>query len=70
MDHAPDRAPVFHVPLTIVRAAVSNSSTNRAFASRSIVDVHVPVYSPARPVTFARQEPAHRAGDFAAAHPP
>jgi hypothetical protein len=45
-------------------------STKRAFALRSTLEVHVPEYSPARPVTFARHAPVHRSADFTADHPP
>src|SRR2546421_2559869 len=70
MDHEPEYAPAFHVPLTTARNADSSMSARRASGASCVAAVHVPEYSVARPVTVARQAPFQACSDLLADHPP
>src|SRR5438552_11394780 len=70
IDHEPECAPDFHVPVSTPRNADSSMSAIGDFVESGVAAVHVPEYPPLRPVTVARQAPFHDWGDLLADHPP
>jgi hypothetical protein len=70
IDHEPEDAPVFHVPVTAARKADSNIPASPASGESDTAPVQVPEYSAAAPETMALQAPFHDCADLLADHPP
>jgi len=70
IDHEPEYAPAFHVPVTAPRKADSNIAARRASGESDTALVHVPAYSAALPEAVALHAPFHDCADLLADHPP
>src|SRR5258705_7139040 len=70
MDHAPERLPARHVPLTAAFTARAKMSANGASARTLVFARHVPAYSDLPPAAAARHAPVQPDGDFEADHTP
>src|SRR5262249_25061333 len=70
IDHEPEYAPAFHIPVISARNADSNRSANPALGESATGAVQVPKYSPDRPETVARQEPFNDCADLREDRPP
>jgi hypothetical protein len=70
MDHAPERLPARHVPLTVACTALAKMSANGASARILVLARHVPAYSDLPLAADARHAPFQPDGDFEADHTP
>jgi hypothetical protein len=70
IDHEPEYAPAFQVPVTTARKADSSIAAKRASGESDTAPVQVPEYSAALPETLALHAPFHDCAALLADHPP